>query len=260
MYNLSNGMKRFFKHFTYGIFYLALFAGLGYLVYLGAIKPPPSCFDNIQNQKEEGVDCGGPCAKICLPPTIRPITTEGQAQVFIAPGGLVGAIFPMQNPNPDYAINDFAYDINIYAADGALLKTVSGHSFIYAGEIKYIVATALDIGSGTPDHASFDIKDPVWIRAENFPEPRLEIQAANATISGNNVQATGRVLNLDTVTLPNVKVVAIFSNNLGEQIGVSETELDGLGAGELRNFVILHPALPDLNLSSTRIFVYALHP
>ncbi len=32
----------------------------------GPCKPCPSCFDGIQNQGEEGVDCGGPC---------RPCTT-----------------------------------------------------------------------------------------------------------------------------------------------------------------------------------------
>jgi len=38
----------------------------------GPCKPCPSCFDGIQNQGEEGVDCGGPC-KPCT--TLTTITT-----------------------------------------------------------------------------------------------------------------------------------------------------------------------------------------
>ena len=45
---------------NFGLFYLFIIgavAGLGYLIF----KPVASCFDNLQNQNETGVDCGGPC-------------------------------------------------------------------------------------------------------------------------------------------------------------------------------------------------------
>ena len=44
------------------------FAVLVLLIVLGGIyyfEPSPSCFDKIQNQNEEGIDCGGVC-KQCL--------------------------------------------------------------------------------------------------------------------------------------------------------------------------------------------------
>jgi len=40
----------------------------------GPCKPCPSCFDGIQNQGEEGIDCGGPC-KPCPTTTTTKITT-----------------------------------------------------------------------------------------------------------------------------------------------------------------------------------------
>ena len=45
------------------LFILVLFTAAGCnTVDTGVSVPYPDCYDNIQNQNEQGVDCGGPCA------------------------------------------------------------------------------------------------------------------------------------------------------------------------------------------------------
>ena len=53
-------MTRLAKQIIIAIIFFLILAGFGFLVYWN-ILPNPSCFDNIQNQNEEGIDCGGPC-------------------------------------------------------------------------------------------------------------------------------------------------------------------------------------------------------
>ena len=250
-------MGRFLKHFFYGIFYLAIFAGIGYLVFLLFVKPPASCFDNIQNQNELGVDCGGPCAKVCLPSTIRPLTLSGEAQLFSA-NGLWSVLFWPENPNPDYAVTNFKYAVNIYDEAGLIIKTLSGESFLYASEIKYIDIPAINLGSSMPSRAEFQITDPVWIEAGKFSKPNLIVQSPSASISGNNVEYRGRVVNRDTVPFGTIKVVAIFNDAMGNRAGVSETEIQNLAPGDSKDFTVLYPASFDLSLDSVQSFVYAL--
>lgn len=249
-------MRRFFKHFFYGIFYLAVLAGIGYLMFLFFVKPPASCFDNIQNQNELGVDCGGPCAKICLPSTIRPLTLSGEAQLF-STDGLWSVLFWPENPNPDYAVASFNYSVNIYDEAGSVIKTLSGDSYLYAGEIKYIDIPAVDLGSSAPAKAEFKITDPVWIEAAKFSKPNLAVQSPSAAVSGKNIEYRGRVVNRDTVPFATVKVVAIFNDAMGNRAGVSETEIQNLLPGDSKEFTVLYPFSPDLNLDGTQPFVYA---
>jgi hypothetical protein len=250
---------RFLKHLFYGIFYLAILAGIAYLFYIVGLKPAPSCFDQIQNQGETGVDCGGPCAKICTPGLVQP-NLSGQAKLFTLPNGLTEALFLAQNPNQNFAIKDFAYEFTIKDASGAIIKTVADHSFIYAAESKYIITPAVYMGSTTPVGADFYATSAVWIKTPDFEAPKFQIQASNIAESSSSLTVTGRLINQDTTTFPSVLLIAVFSNNFGEQIGVGQTTLENIAPGETRNFTIIHLALPDVNLQSPLIFPYALRP
>ena len=49
------------KQFFYGIIYLVIFGLIGAGIYFALTSKEATCFDGIQNQNEEGVDCGGSC-------------------------------------------------------------------------------------------------------------------------------------------------------------------------------------------------------
>ena len=52
------------KQLTYLLFALVAVAGLIAAIWLNITAP--SCTDGKQNQDEQGIDCGGVCAKECL--------------------------------------------------------------------------------------------------------------------------------------------------------------------------------------------------
>ncbi len=253
-------MKRFLKHFFYGLLYLAILAGVGYLFYGAAIKPAPSCFDGIKNQNETGTDCGGVCSNICLSPTLVPPNFSGQAELFSLPDGRVSVLYLLNNQNPDYAVNDFIYEFRIRDASGQIIKTVSDRSFIYANEKKFIAAPAINMGSSTAATADFSATGTTWIKAESFVAPKLEIQSPLISESSSSVVITGRLINQDTTTFPSVLLVAVLWDDFGNKVGTTETALENLVPGETRNFTIVHPVLPGINLPKTLIFPYALRP
>ena len=98
-------MSRFGKQLIYGVGYLVFFGVLGWGIYLGAFQAPPSCFDGKRNGAEEGIDCGGSCAHICLSGSFRPLRVGGTTRLLRIPGAAErGTVMgELENPNPDYA-------------------------------------------------------------------------------------------------------------------------------------------------------------
>ena len=58
-------IKRTVKQIVIIIFFLAIVFVIGFLFYKVFLEHSPTCFDGIQNQGEIGIDCEGPCEKIC---------------------------------------------------------------------------------------------------------------------------------------------------------------------------------------------------
>ena len=65
-------MPRILKQTLFGLFFLAVFGGVVFWIYQST-RPVLTCFDKIQNQDEEGVDCGGKCQILCRADSIKPI-------------------------------------------------------------------------------------------------------------------------------------------------------------------------------------------
>ena len=100
-------MHRFLKQFIYGLLYLSIVALLAGGVYYFYFIPNPSCFDNIKNQEETEVDCGGSCID-CELLTIALEVDE--PQVFSA-GNLKSTILGrVVNRSVNYGFYSFEYE------------------------------------------------------------------------------------------------------------------------------------------------------
>ncbi len=245
------------KQLLYGIFYLAFWVAVSTGVYYMFVKPVPTCFDNIQNQDEEGVDCGGTCsqARMCLP-DLEPIRAD-RAKVLplalSASSTRISLIVEIGNPNLDWAVNRFSYVFNVYDTSGAKVGSFAGSSYIYAGEVKYL-SLPNEIIEGVPElaYAEIEIAEPRWRKAKDFPK----VEAAVVIIKTDvlpTVTARGTVANSASVPVA-AELTAVFYNNQNDIIGVSGTVLDRLAAGEAREFAIFHPAMNDIAPERTRVF------
>ena len=98
------------RQLFYALGALFIVVVLGTLVWYGFFYQRATCTDNIQNQNEEGVDCGGVCAKLCVAP---PVTALWSRAVRIAPG-VYHAVALVKNPKSDALGIGLPYSFSLF--------------------------------------------------------------------------------------------------------------------------------------------------
>lgn len=245
---------------VYGFFFLLFWAAIGALIYFIYLRPAPGCFNGRQDRGEEGVDCGGVCAAVCLPAEIQPLAF-GEPRVFQPVPGKASVLIAVDNPNLEIAAKNFGYRIELYDSSGTILASRSGASFIYAGERNRRLLDFFDISPRESAAGARVIPGaPEWLPAARYPRPLVDIPEKRTEAAGNSLSAGGKIQNRDTAVFPAVEVIAVFKNGFGLPVGVSKTELDNVGAGETRAWSISHPPLPSVDPARTDYFVYARRP
>ena len=131
--------RRLRKQILYGAFYLLVLVLIGGGIYFTFFKPAPSCYDNIRNQDEVEIDCGGVCSSVCSTVKIKPLEVNGQILTLRPDEKHMSILAQINNPNLDYMAKSFVYNFSLYDSADKIVKSFSGNSFIYSGEAKYIL-------------------------------------------------------------------------------------------------------------------------
>lgn len=253
--------RRLRKQMLYGTFYVCVLLIIVIGFYFLFLQPAPSCFDNVQNQGELGIDCGGPCAEICLPQGLKQIEQVDRISAFEPDSAHVSLLVRVNNPNIDYASKNFTYTFALYDNQNKLVKSFSGDSYIYGGEVKYLFLPNLALSRSSFDRTELSIKTTEWIPATQFKgPPQILAQSVRTSISGNDLTVDGQVVNSDTSVFPKVLIIAVFRGQYDQSAGVSQTEIENLVPNETRQFSIFYPAIENVDLSGTKLFIYAQRP
>lgn len=250
-------MQRLNKQLIYGGTFLAIIIIILGWIYFSYLKPEPSCFDKRQNQNEEGIDCGGVCGNICFPANFRPIEKVGDPSFLIIDKKHISLIAKIQNPNDGFAARNFAYELKIMGDGEEPIKTISGESFIYAGEIKNIIIPNIEISVGDINSIELVISKPAWVKTESFPLPIFKLQNQTPTIVNGSLSIQGNIISQEATVFSEVEVFAIFKNSNRTPVGVSKTVINNFIPDETRAFSILHPILNSIDLNTTEILIYA---
>lgn len=245
------------KQIIYGAFYLIILGGIVAAVYFFFLKPAPSCFDQKQNQNEEGIDCGGVCSNVCLPPGLKAPRVIDRVLVLHPTPERLTILGRISNPNQDYAIKNLTYEFLLYDLAGQIVQSFSGESFLYAGEVKYIVLPNISYPAESFSKIDLKISNYDWVLKKDFPgPPKIDISALETHDSGNSSVVEGRITNNDTVAFNKIFIVAILRGKLGQTAGVSQTEIDSILPNETKEFSIIHPKISDIDFAGTKVFVY----
>lgn len=250
---------RIFKQFIYGLFYLVIFGTIFYWFYPGLFNPSSSCFNGVQDPGEQGIDCGGACAKVCATSQLAAII-GGQPMVFHPTPSSVSVMVQVQNPNQTFSARKFYYRFTLIDGSGNPVPggEINGESFVYASEIKYVAefnkpfADAAKIVS-----ADFSVTgQPDWVSSSLFNKPNISLQNSSTSVSTNEVDVAGSIINNDTVSVSDVNVLAVIYSKLGQPAGISKTEITGIMPGQQQSFSIAHPLLGNIDTSATKIYLY----
>lgn len=224
------------RRLTYLLVVLAVIILAGALVWFWQ-KPEPSCDDGKRNQGEYDVDCGGPCARVCAF-EVRPVR-EVWSRIFQTDDNRYDQVTLLKNPNLGYIARQLHYRVRVFDASDVLLTTREGTAFLNPAEELFIYHGRLEVGERTPRRASFEIMDgPVWQRlSAELPSLRVTFRsfAADPPI------LTAEIVNDSLVTLTDVTVVAVLSDEEQNALAVSSTLVESLSRGERRELAFTWP-------------------
>lgn len=244
--------NRTLKQISYLLFFLLVFLAVGYVLYL-FFKVGPTCFDGKKNQGEEGVDCGGPCVKICLPEDFKEIQISNVQ--FLNLGNKTILLAKILNPNSSIAAWRFNYEFTLLGTNDLILKKITGQSFIYAGEIKYLNAI-LNENLSNINQVKLEISNPLWIKSEYFLRPKINLLTKEVLNQNGIIYVNGKIINNDFVNFLNIKILVNFYKQ-NKWIGSSETMISQLKPSEILPFKVLFPQDIKLNDLETEILIEA---
>lgn len=249
-------MRRVIKQFLYGFLYLSIFSGIIAVIYIGFLRPAPSCIDGKLNQGEIEIDCGGPNCSDCALRSLKPIT--GSVQFFGGDSDAT-AFIRIQNPNLNYGAGEFDYDIKLFNRTGDNFRTLSGKTFIYPSDVKAIILTSLDIDYSDIARAEFYADNFIWKKTSDFIKPDMDSREVSAKSSGNGIAVEGVVQNKNLFPISRVVVNAILINKQGLFINASKTFVADIKSREERYFKIFIPVAGDelqsVDFSGTKIYL-----
>lgn len=237
----SRNTKRVFVAAIYLSFLALLLTG----VYFAFIKAPETCFDNKQNQDETGVDCGGSvCQMVCK----ENVTGEKfqVKELAIVPGGnnrydVLGKIY---NPNDQAGASSFAYIFELKDANGQILVSRTGKSFILPQETKDIIELNIETES-RPATVNMKISDIEWEKFSGYREkPSITIyqKRYNQITSGSGFgEAYGLLSNESPFDFRSIIVKVILRDASGNPLAINTTEMRSVSSKEQRDFRLIWP-------------------
>jgi hypothetical protein len=224
---------------------------VGYLLF----GTKPTCSDGIQNQGEEGIDCGvAACDTLCLP-TIIPLEIEDTILIKSESGeyDFAGTIF---NPNNLFGSGQVSYEILFKDLSGNIVDSRSGVFYILPSQRRRMVKTAMDLSSDA-NSADLIIKEAKW-EMLSFEDVQVDFSVKNEhySIEGDGTTLfQGTVVNNSDFDFEHVDVAVIVMSASGEAIAINQTILNTILSGTERFFLVRWPFEIQNGSSDIRVYV-----
>lgn len=239
-------LRRFTKQFFFGTLFLAVLFGVSVWVW-HATRPKPSCFDGVQNQNEQGVDCGGVCALACKKEPAYKAVTVRSTQLLAVGEHIYDVIGEVENENSDFGTPSFAYEFALLDATGTVIMSRQGTSYLMPRERRFMIEQRMETNREAA-RAMLKTGGTTWIEVAEFPPINLTIRDRTLEpLMENNVRvgthASGVIVNRTGFDFEQVDVTALVKDENGTLLGVGATDVRILRDGEQRAFEIRWPLL-----------------
>lgn len=227
------------KQLTVAAVFVAIAVAGGFLFWRSLYFQQATCTDNIQNQNEVGVDCGGVCpACVGLPQTLK---LSGETAIVAGEDGTVDVLFRIENVNPQWGARSVAYTIELEDAEGTLLATRQGSAFLLPLEEHAVVEQFLELAhERAAASAQVTLAEPRWV------EVPQRIEGSQLTVLSPMLrwfvdrpevaEVVGIIRNDSPFTYDRIDVFVIVSDAQGTPVGVRRTDMRTLSSGERREF------------------------
>lgn len=237
-------MSRMMRRVIIAVVFFFYNALLIWGVYALFFRTSPTCFDNKQNQNEQGIDCGGICTNACIE-----VITGQDFQVkevsFVAGGeNRYDVLATLTNVNESIGSPEFRYTFELKDGSGAVLVSRSGKSTFLPRETKNLIALNLET-SGLPVLATLRIEDVAWEKASGYQgEPRISIyqkRYGQVTSGFGFSEAYGLVSNESPYDFRLITIQVILRDKSGKLLALNTHEMRTVTAQESRDFSLIWP-------------------
>ena len=251
-------MKRTLKQLLYGFFYLVILLAVVLGAYLLFFQKSSSCFDNIKNQEEVGVDCGGVCID-CDLKNVKDLIVQ-PANIFDNGNRTTTILATILNPNKTLGIEILPYTIKVFNFEDQEIYSADRRAFIYPGQNRLVLEAGIDIEANNIKAATItlDYDASVW---KKISPPPAKLTDFRTRALGNQIEVVGRVINDNDYPLDQVAVLAVFSNKIGIKAAASKTVVGKVEPFSFKTFQIIIPLkeglLSEINLDEAFIILEA---
>lgn len=227
------------KQIIIAIIFFGFWTGVFGLIYWATYTPPPP-----------------PAPTPRIAQSIQVVSSQ-IISVTSGKGDLVGLI---RNPNSDAGAADVKFEFKV-VADGQVVSTLPGETFVLPSQQKYVALFNQNIPSGAT--VSLNVTSPEWTFVDaTFSQPSFVlINQTSNIISGDPdiYNYKGVLANQSDLDYYKVEVTAVGFDSQGQLIGVGKTFMGSLKSQERREFTAQWPlqkgdqvarvqTFPDINL------------
>ncbi len=211
-----------------------IFAALTALVWYVFIYNPPTCFDGIQNQDEQGIDCDGSCVLMCLAPRVDADWTRSVRTAT----GVYHGVSLVKNPLTTAKGTGLQYSMSLYDSGNILVAERRGTFDLEPGETRVLFESNVTTGERVPVRAFLRIDGGVWEKAVPSDKP---IRIIPGVVDEQALTFTAVLEN--TTPLPQSDIVAdaLLYDAEGILVTASETRIPVLGPRARQDIVFTWP-------------------
>jgi len=200
------------------------------VVLIATFSKTPTCTDGVQNQGEQGIDCGGSCAYLCTAQQQPPTVLFTKALSY--GGGRTDIIASVENKNATAAAKNAPYTITLYGADQVLVQKVTGKVDLPPGATVPVYVPNIVSGKQTVTGAFLAITAaaPQWfsMNANGRSMPLVSNIRQSGATDAPRIEAV--LTNPTTMPFNNVQTIVIVHNKNNEIIAASQTVLPSIPA------------------------------
>ena len=159
---------------------------LALFVYTALFTAPPLCTDGKQNGTEQGVDCGGGCARVCEAAARAPVVLWARS-FEQAPQNYTAAAY-IQNNNVGSGARQVAYTFQLFDSDNKLVVDRTGTTDLPPVSVIPVIEPGINVGNRVVTRTLFSFAtQPVWVRAGALP--KLSVSEQQLSEDGSRLSA-----------------------------------------------------------------------
>lgn len=229
----------FWRRVQYGALFSVLWLCIGVLVYYTQFYTPASCFDNIQNGSEAGVDCNGSCVRICAfsvtPPSIV------WADSFRIIDGQYNAVAYIENKNPGAATAELNYTFKLYD-QGSLIAERKGKTILPPNSVYPIFEGRIKTENGrAPTETVIELEPVELWQPATLGRTQFKVNDFDLASVDTRPRLTAQVENVELTPADDIEVVATIFNSAGKPLTASQTLIDNFAPRTTREVVFTWP-------------------